>query len=68
MNLGAIVIAELMFNLLKRFAEGFGDKESCKGYCNKAYNREYYKRRLQSETCEQSREEQADNEIGNPYE
>ena len=68
LNFFAIVIAELVFDLLQSFAHCLRNEKPREGYRDNTDYRKDYKSRLQTETVEQRREEQTYNKIGNPYE
>lgn len=68
LNFFAIVVAELVFDLLKRLAHSFRDAQAGKSYGNESDCRKDYECYLQTEIGEQRREDQADNKVGNPQE
>ena len=68
LNFFAIVVAELVFDLLKRLAHSFRDAQAGKSYGNESDCRKDYECHLQTEISEQRREDQADNKVGNPQE
>ena len=68
LNFFTIVIAELMFDLFKRFAHRLRNEKSRKGYRNKTDRCKNYKSCLQTETVKQRWEEQPDNKVRYPHE